>query len=376
MSDILSALSTTRDTAQAFREVSAQLHKEPSLVLFFTSTIHSFEQLTSYFNEKYSNCDVVGVTTTGEIGPQGFSQHSLSAQSYSKDFGQVQAVLMNNIEKYPIFDRTKVLQSAKKLGIRLESPQIDKEGLAFIFPTGLVAGEEKMLSIVNSIFHHDGFPIFGGTAGDDEKFEKTIVSLNGQQTGKGGVVVFIKPYLEFYIQKENIFKSTGIELKITKADPEKRIVYEINNESAARVYARALGVSEQQLPRYFMKNPLGRCFNEELLIASPFRVESNGAIAFYCQVYQDAVVELLEPRDPVETLQTTLATFTSKFNRLEGVLACNCILRKLQFQEERLFPALNSELSQLPNLAGFSSYGEQLNKSLINQTLLLIGFGK
>lgn len=29
-----------------------------------------------------------------------------------------------------------------------------------------------MLSIVNSIFHHDGFPIFGGTAGDDEKFEK------------------------------------------------------------------------------------------------------------------------------------------------------------------------------------------------------------
>ncbi len=115
MSDILSALSTTRDTAQAFREVSAQLHKEPSLVLFFTSTIHSFEQLTSYFNEKYSNCDVVGVTTTGEIGPQGFSQHSLSAQSYSKDFGQVQAVLMNNIEKYPIFDRTKVLQSAKKI---------------------------------------------------------------------------------------------------------------------------------------------------------------------------------------------------------------------------------------------------------------------
>ncbi|QDQ01633.1 hypothetical protein FOH38_14755 [Lysinibacillus fusiformis] len=376
MSDILSALSTTGNTAQAFREVSAKLHNEPSLVLFFTSTIHSFEQLTAHFNDKYPNSEVVGVTTTGEIGPQGFSEQSLSAQSYGKDFGKVQAVLMNNIEKYPIFDRNNVLQSAKKIGIHLESPHIYKEGLAFIFPTGLVAGEEKMLSIVNSIFHHDGFPIFGGTAGDDEKFEKTIVSLNGQQTDKGGVVVFIKPYLDFYIQKENIFKSTGIELKITKADPEKRIVYEINNETAVRAYARALGVSEQQLTNYFMKNPLGRYFNEELLIASPFRVEANGAIAFYCQVYQDAVVELLEPRDPVETLQSTLATFTGKFNRLEGVLACNCILRKLQFQEERLFPALNSELSQLPNLAGFCSYGEQLNKSLINQTLLLIGFGK
>ena len=188
--------------------------------------------------------------------------------------------------------------------------------------------------------------------------------------------MFIKPNLDFYIQKENIFTSTGITLKITKADAEKRIVYEINHEPATRAYAKALGISEQQLPQYFMTNPLGRRFNEEILIASPFRVEANGALAFYCQVFQDAVVELLEPKDPVTTLQKTLSEFTSQFDTLEGVLACNCILRKLQFQEQRLFPALNNQLSQLPNLSGFSSYGEQLNKSLINQTLLLIGFGK
>ncbi|MFJ7950445.1 FIST signal transduction protein [Lysinibacillus sp. NPDC096418] len=376
MQHIQSALSTIRDTSQAFQEVSAQLHSNPVLILFFTSTIHSFEQLTVLFQDKYQNCEVVGVTTTGEIGPQGFADDSLSAQSFGQEFGRVEALLLENIEKYPVFDRNKLLHSVKKLDIRVENEQIDNEGLALIFPTGLVAGEEKMLSVVNSIFHYDGFPIFGGTAGDDAKFVQTLVSLNGQLSSKGGIVVFIKPNLDFHIQKENIFTSTGISLKITKADAEKRIVYEINHEPATRAYAKALGVSEPQLPQYFMTNPLGRRFNEEILIASPFRVEANSALAFYCQVFQDAVVELLEPKDPVITLQKTLAEFTSQFDKLEGVLACNCILRKLQFQEQRLFPALNNQLSQLPNLSGFCSYGEQLNKSLINQTLLLIGFGK
>ena len=190
MSHIQSALSIKRDTSQAFKEVSAQLHSNPVLILFFTSTVHSFEHLTELFQEKYPNCEVVGVTTTGEIGPQGFSDNSLSAQSFAQEFGQIESLLLDNIEKYPVFDRNKLLHSAKNLGIRVESERIDKEGLALIFPTGLVAGEEKMLSIVNSIFRFDGFPIFGGTAGDDAKFVQTIVSLNGQQSFKGGVVVY------------------------------------------------------------------------------------------------------------------------------------------------------------------------------------------
>lgn len=376
LSHIQSALSTLRDTSQAFQEVCAQLHTDPALILFFTSTVHSFERLTELFKDKFPSSEVVGVTTTGEIGPKGFSDQSLTVQSFSHEFGKIEALLIDNIEKYPIFDRNNLMHSAKKIGIRVESEHIETEGLAFVFPTGLVAGEEKMLSIVNSIFHHDGFPIFGGTAGDDAQFVQTAVSLNGKESSKGGVVVFVKPNLDFYIQKENIFTSTGIAMKITKADAEKRVVYEINHEPATKAYARALGVSEQQLPQYFMTNPLGRRFNEELFIASPFQVEDKGALAFYCQVFQDAVVELLEPKDPVQTLRNTLAEFTSSFDQLEGVLACNCILRKLQFQEQGLFPALNSQLSELPNLAGFCSYGEQLNKSLINQTLVLIGFGK
>ena len=42
------------------------------------------------FCEKYPKSQVVGVTTTGEMGPAGFDEYSLSAQSYAAQFGKFQ----------------------------------------------------------------------------------------------------------------------------------------------------------------------------------------------------------------------------------------------------------------------------------------------
>lgn len=375
MNLIQSAISSNKNTEQAIAEVVQKMHQNPTLVLFFTSTIHHFETVTKLFHEKYPNSEVVGVTTTGEIGPEGFSESSLVAQSYSSQFGKVSAYLMDNIVKYPVFDRKNLLAAASKIGIHTSSARPQDEGVALVFPTGLGAGEEKMLSIVNSIFTNEGFPIFGGTAGDDAKFEKTYVSLNGKLSDQGGIVIFLKPTVQFKIIKENIFKGTGKVAKITKADVEKRIVYEIDYKPAATAYAQLLNVPQKDLANYFMSNPIGRRFNDEIFIASPFRIIENGAIEFYCQVFEGSIVELLEPQDAVVTLQHTLHTFTNDFKEIEGVIACNCILRKLQFQNQRLFPMLNSQLKTLPQLVGFCSYGEQWNKSLINQTLVMIGFG-
>lgn len=375
MNFIQSAQTTAKQAEQAVGEVVRHLHKEPALILFFSSTIHSFQVVTELFQQNYPSAQIVGVTTTGEIGPNGFSEASLTAQSYSKSFGRLQAVLMNDIEKYPIFDRATLVEKAAAAGISLTKKPVKNEELALVFPVGLKAGEEKMLSVVNSIFAYDGFPVFGGTAGDDAKFEVTMVSVNGQASTTGAAVIFMKPAVDFFIMKENIFKGTGKKMKITKADAQKRIVYEMNNMPAAQAYAQAIGLAERELTSQWARYPLGRKFNDDFLIASPFQV-SGRAVEFYCQVYEGAMVEVLEPKDPVLEMQKTLTEFMNAFTELHGVLSCNCILRKLQFQQERVVGTLNEQLKTLPNLCGFSSYGEQLNKSQLNQTMLLLGFGK
>lgn len=373
---ICSSITKKKQVKQAVDELALTIHNDPALVLFFASTAYPFEELVTCFANKYPNSQIVGVTTTGEIGPTGFDEFSLSAQSYASAFGRIQTTLMTDIVKYPIFERQKLVNAAKQIGIPLQSKSIDKEGLAFVFPVGLQAGEEKMLSVVNSIFEQDGFPIFGGTAGDDAKFEATYVSVNGEITSTGGAVIFIKPAVDFYIIKENNFESMGKRVKITKADPEKRIVYEMDGRPAADVYAQALGVPVSALDKHWSLYPLGRKFNNEFYNASPFMLRDSGAIEFYCQVYEGATLEILQPCDVISGLEKTIAHFTGRFTQLDGVLACNCILRKLQFQQEHLVEKMNDRLKQLPNLCGFSSYGEQLNKSQLNQTMVLIGFGK
>lgn len=376
MSVLRSALSKTKSEAKAVEEIATNLHKDPALIMFFTSVSYSFEELAKQFSEKFPNSQIVGVTTTGEIGPNGFDEFSLTAQSYGKEFGKVNAVLMKDIVKYPIFERNNLMQVAKNTGINIQSKSIEKEGLAFVFPVGLHSAEEKMLSVVNSIFTHEGFSIFGGTAGDDANFQATYVSVNGEITSTGGAVIFMKPKDDFYILKENNFMSSGKKLKITKADAENRIVYEIDGRPAVEAYAKAIGVSSRDLAKHWSLHPLGRKFSDDFYNASPFEIKPSGAIQFYCQVYEGAIVEVLQPRDALQEMQNSIDQFTDHFSELFGVVACNCILRKIQFKQEHLFEKMNTRLKQLPNLCGFSSYGEQLNKSQLNQTMLLIGFGK
>lgn len=376
MVQIKSASSSKNSTLEAFREIKSGVHNEPKLLLFFASTTQSFEELTALFHEAFPQSEVLGLTTVGEIGPKGISEHGVSAMSFNGNNFSAKGVMIKDIVKYPIFYRDHLIQGLKEVGIDRNSRNIENEGLGLVFPNGLLGAEEKMLSVVNSVFKQEGFPLFGGTAGDDEKFQETLVSYNGDVSNTAGLVAFIKTDDDFVIRKENIFQTTGKEMKITKSDTESRTVFEMNGKKATSEYARLLGVPENQLSKHFMSNPLGRAVNEEIYIASPFQTQSDGSIQFYCQIFQDSVVEILEPKNPVDTLKSTVAEFKEEFSQLDGVLGINCILRKMQFKNQGIVATLNKELETIPNLGGFCSYGEQLNNTQLNQTLILLGFGK
>lgn len=373
---IKSTYSTQQDTSRAFQDVSQQIPENAKLILFFVSTNYDFQLLSTLFHTHFPRTEVIGVSTTGEITKDGFKEFSLSVQVYTGDDIKAKGVLMSDIEKYPIFFRDELKDALKEVGIDENLNRNRQDSLGLIFPNGLIAAEEKMLSIVNSIFSYDGFPLFGGTAGDNAKFVQTFVSVNGDVSSTGGAVVFLKSRNDFYMHKENIFQSTGKKMKITKASSNERIVHEMNGRKASTEYARLLGVKEKELASYFMTNPLGRTINEEIWIASPFQILPDGSIQFYCQIYQDSTVDILEPKSAQATLKQSVDHVKSQFSHLEGVLAINCILRKLQFENQRIIEPLSNELKRLPNLAGFSSYGEQLGKNQLNQTLVLLGFGK
>lgn len=197
MVNIKSVSSTKQDTTSAFNELTQQLHTNPQLILYFSSTTQNFEQLTNLFHERYPNSEVIGLTTSGELGPSGFLENSVVATSFEGADFHARGVFIDDIVKYPIFYRDRVIQALDDVGINRNANNLSNEGIGLVFPNGIVGAEEKMLSVVNSVFAHDGFPLFGGTAGDDVKFDATYVSYNGKISSTAGVVVFIKTKEQF-----------------------------------------------------------------------------------------------------------------------------------------------------------------------------------
>ena len=119
-----------------------------------------------------------------------------------------------------------------------------------------------------------------------------------------------------------------------------------------------------------MNNPLGKIYEDEIYIASPMKVNSDKSITFYCQMMSDTFVDILKPVDPVQQMRKTIkeVEFKPSF-----VLAINCILRSLKFQQEGLWKSIDSELLSLcPNVTGFISYGEQFYNKHVNQTMVLL----
>lgn len=365
-----------KETAQAFEQATAHIRKDSKVVFFFASTIYNYEQLVSLFCEKFPQANVVGVTTVGEINEHGIQENSLTVSAFSGADLQVAAVFMENIHKFPIFQRNDLIRAAQSIGMNVQSPTPEKEGFAIVLQNGLIHAEERLLSIVNSVFTSEGFPVFGGTAGDDAHFVETKTSLNERISTTSGVVIFLKTAADMKMYKESIFEPYKEDVLVaTKVDVEERKVYEFNGQPAAAEYARVLETTVPKLASQFMAHPLG-FVSKHLSVGSPMCVNDDGSISFYCQVARNAEMKVLKPMDVLQTMDHTVATLQHDFERIDGVFAINCILRKLQFQQTNMLPAVNERFRQMGNVFGFCSYGEQLQNEQINQTLVLLAIGK
>lgn len=123
-----------------------------------------------------------------------------------------------------------------------------------------------------------------------------------------------------------------------------------------------------------MAHPLG-FVGKQLSVGSPMCVNDDNSISFYCQVARNAEMRVLQPLDILQTMDNTVAQLTRDFKQIEGVFAINCILRKIQFQQTNMLQEVNKRFSQMGNVFGFCSYGEQLQNEQINQTLVLLAIG-
>ncbi|WPC39394.1 FIST signal transduction protein [Clostridium sp. JS66] len=298
--------------------------------------------------------NVVLCSTSGEYTNEGYKNGAITGFEYDANEGEI-----IEIAYPPIISLEKLKEGYRKV-------KDNKDAFALLLCDGLSGMEETILTTF--YFMEDSFKIIGGSAGDNLKFSETLIYIGNRRVYSA--ILFFNSKHKTYLIKENIYAPTKNKLLITEADIISRTVKTFNNKPAATEYARVLGIKESELSKFFMNNPLGKIYREDIYIASPMKVNNDKSITFYSQLIPNTFVQVLKAVDPIEQVRKTTSKLPFKPS---FAIVINCILRSLKFQQEGIWKDIDREiLKACSNTTGFVSYGEQFYKMHSNQTMVML----
>jgi hypothetical protein len=363
------ASSESLNPVEAVAEFASQIGDEDvNTIIFFCSPDYDLNVLGRELHNTFS-CTCIGCTSSGQIGSKGFQHSGLLGLGLGDNFRSQKFMI------HPLSDYSGVIADIAET-LRHDSevrPHMQRFGLLLV--DGLAMAEERLTA---NLYQQIGnVPIIGGSAGDDLRFEKTyIYDGKGQFISNAAIFSVIEtsaPVITFKVQH---FKPSDIELVITEADPEKRLILEINGEPAAQAYAEALGIRVQDLtPTIFSAHPLVLSFGDEPYVRSIQKCNQDLSLTCYCAIEEGLIVAIGKAEDPVRTLEQSFAKVREIIHDPAIIIGCDCILRRLQFEQEGLEQQIGSVMIQ-NRVVGFSTYGEQFNGLHVNQTFTGVAIGE
>lgn len=360
------AVSKSLEPKQASDEIFQQLGKPRNgFVLFYCSASYPLNELASALNQQFSDVELAGCTTAGEVTSDGYHQHSIIAIWFSPQLFSINSAVIDQ------FDSFDLISAQSKINQLTEMCHFDEEqthrSFLLTLIDGLSAKEEQLLSVLNMAA--SGLPHFGGSAGDDINLANTHVYHQGSFIQNAAVVIMVHSRCRFEVFNSNHIESSKEKLVVTSADSLSRTVLELNSEPAAQEYARILGLEVSQLnPEVFSLYPLAVKVGGQYYARSIQKVNHDDlSLTFYCAVDTGIVLSAVEMGSITDTLADKLSALEQRLDKAECVLACDCFLRRLEIEQRQQLEPMGQLQSQY-NIFGFNTYGEHINGTHLNQT--------
>ena len=352
--------STNADVQEAVRELAAQIEQPNTRVcLVFFSDEYDSEQLGKAL-QKHLPGPVIGCSTAGQLSETGFQRGGISGASLAGDELAAIPYLIHPLSAYT--EQVSVIaENIKKQLARDPAP-----AFGFLLVDGLSMKEEPLISALYMALGN--VPIFGGSAGDSLKFKKTFVYFDGELLQDAAVFTLFSTTLPFHIFKHQHFLPTATRLVVTAADPDKRLVQEINGEPAAEAYAQLIGTTVDKLTSVvFSRNPLMLRIGNDYYVRAISNLEPDGGLKFFCAINAGLVLTIGRGDSALEALHRDLQKVQQDMGDPAIIIGCDCILRRLEM-EERGIDDSAGRLMARSKVVGFSTYGEQINSVHVNQT--------
>jgi hypothetical protein len=306
---------------------------------------------------------VVGCTTAGEISPAGYTAGEIVALGFCAGHFAARATLVANLRA---LDAAKVGEQAVRMRADLAAERPDWAWeFAWLLNDGLAKREDLLVAALR--FGLGSTPLFGGSAGDGLDFRRTAVIANGGAHENAAVLTVLRSRGPVRVFKFDHFRPTAVKMVVTRADPERRLVRELNAEPAALEYARLVGKDPTQLsPFTFAAHPVVVTIGGQHHVRAIQKVEPNGDLTFYSAIDEGLVLTLAAPSDIASHLETALDGL-ARPTAPETIIGCDCILRRLEVEQTQRSRQMSRVLAE-HHVVGFNTYGEQFHSVHVNQT--------
>ncbi|WP_417211198.1 FIST N-terminal domain-containing protein [Antarctobacter sp.] len=361
--------SAARDARQAVEEAAAGIDPAQScFVLALVPQGLDLDVLSEALTDRLDGVPVFGCTTAGQITTQGYETETLLLIAFRKENFRCASILFAPLKPLAI---APIISQVERQNAQFpRTPGWNR--LALVFADGLSKQEDLLASVLESAL--DGIPVFGGSAGDGLVFGKTFILHNGSFRSNAALLLMVETDLQFQGLSFDHFLPNGTQLVITEANAEERLVHEINGAPAAQEYARLIGCAVEDLtPQVFAENPMLVCHNDKHYVRAVFALTEDQSLSFLAAIDDGLVMMLGKGKDVIEALEAELDVRDAAGRSPDFIIAFDCVLRKLEFEEKQLDGRV-SEIFRRNRVLGFNTYGEQHCGLHMNQTFVGVAF--
>ncbi|WP_293573713.1 FIST N-terminal domain-containing protein [Phaeobacter sp.] len=338
--------------------------EELELIILFVSPDCDLDPFLAAARRHFFTTKIVGCTTAGEIGAGGYTDGTIVAVGLPRSHFDTQVLKVPDLAAY---DSQAVTDQMVRNRMALQRRTPDWTGeFALLLVDGLSMREDALTADIAPAL--GPVPLFGGSAGDGVGFGQTFVICDGQPLSNAATLVQVRSSCSIEVITTDHLTPSAQRMVVTGADPDRRLVYEINAEPAAREYARLLGKDPEQLTTFtFAAHPLVVRIGGRHHVRAIRQVADTGELVFFSAIDEGVVLTLAASQDMVAHLDGTLRAL-SHDQTPDVILAFDCLLRRMEAQQKQLTPQISALLAQ-HRAVGFCTYGEQTNSMHVNQTL-------
>ncbi|MFM2230869.1 MAG: hypothetical protein RL607_2127 [Bacteroidota bacterium] len=322
----------------------------------------------------YPNALVVTCSSSGQISDQMNLESEIVVTAVQFEKTKLKSVV------YDVLNGDSIQQLGEK--VHQELAANDLKAILVLSEGTNVNGSELIQELEGQT--QGKIPFFGGLAGDEYSFEKTIVGLNAEASpGKIVAVGFYGDAIEFGFASEGGWADFGPEREVTVSD--KNVLYKIGDRYALDLYKEYLGKYADELPGSALYFPLSmkETPESEPVVRTILSIdETHKSMTFAGNIPVGAHVRFM--RGNLDRLVDAAEAAASQIrktlpNQPQLAFLVSCVGRRIVLAERVLeeLEVIKNTLGKETVLFGFYSYGEispnkhKLGCELHNQTMTI-----